>query len=232
MVADRPGRSLIPDRRSRNPIPEQRSGLRRALGSAAGTNDYALTIVATDDDRDPVSQQLEVTVTLIDVNEEPISIPVPLVELTAGNLPTILDVSEFFTDTDGDSLTYTLGDDAESSVASAVVEAGTMSITPLEEGTVSFLVTATDAAGLSVTRAIDVSVVSPPPPEPTPTPTPTPPHQHPCLRLYPPPRQLPRLHPRPPLDRCPCLAGCPPPRRLQCLHRLTLLSGRHHPLSH
>ena len=139
------------------------------LGSAAGTNDYALTVVATDDGRDPVSQQLEVTVTLTDVNEEPISIPVPLVELTEGNLPTTLDLSEFFTDPDGDSLTYTLGDAADSNVASAVVMDSTLSITPLEEGTTSFLVTATDAAGLSVTRAIEVSVVSPPPPEPTPT---------------------------------------------------------------
>ena len=34
-----------------------------APASAAGTNDYALTVVATDDGRDPVSQQLEVTVT-------------------------------------------------------------------------------------------------------------------------------------------------------------------------
>ena len=34
-----------------------------ALGSAAGTNDYSVTVVATDDGRDPVSQQLEVTVT-------------------------------------------------------------------------------------------------------------------------------------------------------------------------
>ena len=123
-----------------------------ALGSAAGTNDYALTVVATDDGRDPVSQQLEVTVTLTDVNEEPISIPVPLVELTEGNLPTTLDLSEFFTDPDGDSLTYTLGDAADSNVASAVVEGSSLTITPLEDGTASFLVTATDAAGLSVTR--------------------------------------------------------------------------------
>ena len=145
-----------------------------ALGSAAGTNDYALTVVATDDGRDPVSQQLEVTVTLTDVNEEPISIPVPIVELTEGNLPTTLDLSEFFTDPDGDSLTYTLGDAADSNVASAVVEDSTLSITPLEDGTASFLVTATDPAGLSAAGTVEVSVVSPPPPEPTPTPTPTP----------------------------------------------------------
>ena len=163
-----------------------------ALGSAAGTNDYSVTIVATDDGRDPVSQQLEVTVTLTDVNEEPISIPVPLVELTAGNLPTTLDLSEFFTDPDGDSLTYTLGDAADSNVASAVVEDSTLSITPLEDGTASFLVTATDAAGLSAAGTIEVSVVSPPPPEPTPMPTPEPTrlsqHPHPPLshaRTYP-----------------------------------------------
>ena len=183
-----------------------------ALGSAAGTSDYALTVVATDDGKPPVSQQLEVTVTLIDVNEEPISIPVPLVELTAGNLPTILDISEFFTDTDGDSLTYTLGDDAESSVASAVVEAGTMSITPLEEGTVSFLVTATDAAGLSVTRAIDVSVVSPPPPEPTPTPTPEPtPTPAPTATPTPVPTPVPTATPTPVPTPVPTATATPTP---------------------
>ena len=169
-----------------------------ALGSAAGTNDYSVTIVATDDGKPPVSQQLEVTVTLTDVNEEPISIPVPLVELTEGNLPTTLDLSEFFTDPDGDSLTYTLGDAADSNVASAVVEDSTLSITPLEDGTASFLVTATDPAGLSAAGTIEVSVVSPPPPEPTPTPRLTHTHTHPRLSQ----RPHPRLSQRPHLPLC------------------------------
>ena len=145
-----------------------------APASAAKTNHYALTIVATDDGKPPMSQQLEVAVTVTDVNEAPVGTLIPLAELTADDPPTTLDLSEFFADPDGDSLTFTLADDAESSVASAVVEAGTMSITPLEDGTVSFLVTATDPSGLSSTGIVDVSVVSPPPPEPTPTPTPEP----------------------------------------------------------
>ena len=145
-----------------------------ALGSAAGTNDYSVTIVATDDGRDPVSQQLQVTVTLTDVNEEPAGITVPRVELTTGHASTALDLREFFIDPDGDTLTFTLVHDAESSVASALVEARTLSITPLEAGTASFVITAKDVAGFSVTVTIEVSVASPPPPEPTPTPTPDP----------------------------------------------------------
>ena len=145
-----------------------------ALGSAAGTNDYAPTVVATDDGKDPVSQQLEVTVTLTDVNEEPTGTPVPIVELTAGNLPTTLDLSEFFADPDGDSLTYALDAQESPEVASAVVEESSLSITPLEEGTASFVVTASDPSGLSSSDTVEVTVVSPPPPKPTPTPTPEP----------------------------------------------------------
>ena len=116
--------------------------------------------------------------------------------MTAGNLPTTLDLSEFFTDPDGDSLTYTLGDAADSNVASAVVEDSTLSITPLEDGTASFLVTATDPAGLSAAGTIEVSVVSPPPPEPTPTHA----DPHPHRRLSPHPH--PRLSQRPHLPLC------------------------------
>ena len=145
-----------------------------APASADGTNDYALAVVATDDGKSPVSQQLEVIVTVTDVNEEPVVIPVPVVELTAGSAATTLDLSEFFTDTDGDSLTYALDDTESSNVASAVVEENSLSITPLEEGTASFVVTASDPSGLSSSDTVKVTVTSPPPPEPTPEPTSTP----------------------------------------------------------
>ena len=148
-----------------------------ALGSNAGTNDYSVTIVATDDGRSPVSQQLEVTVSVTDVNEGPASTvgtAIPITGFTAGNSPTTLDLSEFFADPDGDILTFTLVDDAEFEVASAVVEARILSITPLEAGTASFVITAKDVAGFSVTVTIEVSVASPPSPKPTPTRTPEP----------------------------------------------------------
>ena len=144
-----------------------------ASGSAAGTNNYAFKVVATDDGKSPVSQQLEVTVAITNVNEGPVSIrEIPSVELTTGDGLTILDLSEFFTDTDGDSLTYALSENAESDVASALVDEGVLSITPLEEGTASFEITTADTAGLSVTFIVNVSVVSQPPPPPTPEPTP------------------------------------------------------------
>ena len=103
-----------------------------APASATESNEYALNIVATDDGKSPVFQQIEVAVTVTDVNEEPVGTPSPFVGLTAGNAATALDLSEFFADPDGDSLTFTLADDAESGVASALVEGNILSITPLE----------------------------------------------------------------------------------------------------
>ena len=124
-----------------------------------------------------MTQQLEVTVTVTDANEEPVGTvgtEIPLTGFTAGNSPTTLDLSEFFADPDGDSLTYTIDGAEDSNVATAVVEESILSITPLEEGTTSLVVTGSDAAGLSVTVTIEVSVAIPPPPEPKPTPAPEP----------------------------------------------------------
>ena len=148
-----------------------------APASASGTNNYVISIVATDDGKSPVSQQLEVIVTVIDVNEAPVVIPVPVVELTAGSAATTLDLSEFFTDTDGDLLTYALDAQESPQVASAVVEESSLSITPLEEGTASFVVIASDPSGLSSSDTVEVTVVSPLPPELTPQPTPTATHE-------------------------------------------------------
>ena len=86
----------------------------------------------------------------------------PVVELTTRN-PITLNLDEFFIDPDAETLTFTLVYDAESSAASVVVEESILTVTPLEVGTASFLVTATDVAGFSVTVTIEVSVASPPP---------------------------------------------------------------------
>ena len=146
-----------------------------APASAAGTNDYSLNVVATDDNRRPVSMELPVTVAVTNVNEGPVSIQeIPSVELTAGDGPTTLDLSEFFTDTDGDTLTHVIDSDEESAAASATVEEGILSLTPLEEGTASFELTVADPSGLNTTFIVNVSVVSPPPPPPTPEPSPAP----------------------------------------------------------
>ena len=146
-----------------------------APASAAGANDYSLNVIATDDNRRPVSLELPVTVSVTNVNEGPISIQkISQLEPTAGAPTANLNLSEFFTDPDGDSLTYVINFADESAAASATVEEGILSITPNEEGTVSFEVTAADAGGLSITFIVNVAVVSPPPPPPTPEPSPAP----------------------------------------------------------
>ena len=107
------------------------------------------------------------------INEEPVGAPVSLIELTAGNPSTTIDLDELFTDPDGDTLTFTIDDYESPPVASALVENNILPITPLEDGIASFLVTATDATELSVTATVDVFVASPPPP-PTVASTPMP----------------------------------------------------------
>ena len=181
-----------------------------ALGSAAGTNNYVISVVATDDGKPPVSQQHEVTVTLTDVNEEPVAIPVPVVELTAGNPATTPNLNEFITDPEGDALEFTLPEDTESSVASVVVEEGALTIIPLKAGTASFVITATDAAGFSITVTIEVSVASPPPPEPTPTPTPQP-TPTPTATPAPTPTPAPTAVPTPRPRRTPTATPTPMP---------------------
>ena len=168
--------------------------------SADGTNDYDLTVVATDDGEPPVSRQLEVVVVVTNVNEDPVGTTISPAELTAGNPITTLDLREFFADPDGDTLTFTLADDIESHAASAVVEDGSLTITPLEAGTASFAVTAADPSGLSVAITIVVNVIVPPPPEQTPMPTPAPttePTPEPTSRPTPTPSPTPTATPAP-----------------------------------
>ena len=142
-------------------------------GSAAGSNEYDITVVATGDGNPSLSQQLRVAVTVTNVNEVPVSLPCPLVELTVGHATASLDLGRFFTDPDGDPLTYTLESAESPGVVLAVVERGTLSMTPLVAGTASLAVKAADAEGLSATGTVEVVVSNHPTPTPEPTPTPT-----------------------------------------------------------
>ena len=143
--------------------------------SSAGTNVHVPTVTATDDGRPSVSSELQVSITVSDVNEDPVGVATSTVDLTAGGDATTLDLNELFADPDGDMLTYTSVGPVDPDVVSVTVASSTLSIAPIGAGTVSFNVMAADAGGLSATSTVDVSVVSPPAtPTPTHTPTPTP----------------------------------------------------------
>ena len=135
--------------------------------SSVGSNVHALTITATDDGQPELSAQLDVTLTVSNVNEAPQVGEIPGVELSTRHMPWMLDLAEFFTDPDGDSLSYEISGHASTDVAHAAVDGGTLSITPAGEGTASFYVVAADPGGLSVVGKVAVSVT-----EPAPTPVP------------------------------------------------------------
>ena len=94
---------------------------------------------------------------------------IPDVDLSTRHLPWMLNLAEFFTDPDGDSLLYEISGRASTDVAHAAVDSGTLSITPAGEGTTSFYVVAADSGGLRVVGKVAVSVTEP---EPAPTPVP------------------------------------------------------------
>ena len=137
--------------------------------SSAETNTHVLTVTATDDGEPEASAQLDVTVTISNVNEAPQVGEIPDVDLSTRHLPWMLDLAEFFTDPDGDSLLYEISGRASTDVAHAAVDSGTLSITPAGEGTTSFYVVAADSGGLRVVGKVAVSVTEP---EPAPTPVP------------------------------------------------------------
>ena len=154
-----------------------------APGSSALSNVHSLTITATDNGRPELSARVDVTVTVDDVNEAPVASTLPSVDLTTEQAPWTLDLREFFTDPDGDSLTYGIAGESGTDVAEASIEDGTLSIAPVGGGAVSFEIAATDPGGLRAASAVSVSVtdttpVATPVPakvtEPAPTGTPVP----------------------------------------------------------
>ena len=83
--------------------------------------------------------------TVVVANDVPVSLPFPLVELSAGHTTTSLDLGRFFTDPDGDPLTYILQSAGSPDVVLAVVEQVTLSMSVLGAGTASLAAKADDA---------------------------------------------------------------------------------------
>ena len=132
-----------------------------AKGSAAVT-------VTADDGEDDVSQSVTVTVNSSTIVQPPNRPPVAegtisKRELTLVTSPSSnLSVSSYFSDPDGDNLTYSASSDATGIVTTSM-SGSTLTITAHAKGTATITVTATDPGNLNVTQEFDVDVPNRPP---------------------------------------------------------------------
>ncbi|MCE2398128.1 MAG: Ig-like domain-containing protein, partial [Gemmatimonadetes bacterium] len=105
-------------------------------------------VTATDPGGLAATQTFEVTVP----NRAPVAgDPIPSQTLKVGRAVT-LDVTDYFTDPDGDELTYSV-DSSRPSVATATMSGSTLTVVAVAAGTATMTVTATDPGDLSATQS-------------------------------------------------------------------------------
>ena len=115
-----------------------------------------VTVTATDPDGLSATQATEVTVE----NRAPeVEQPIPSQRLEVGGAVT-LDVEGYFSDPDGDGLSYAAAS-ADTLLAVATVDGAEVEITGTGAGDVAISITATDPGGLSATQEIEVTVEEP-----------------------------------------------------------------------
>lgn len=85
---------------------------------------------------------------------------VPSQQLPVGSDSAMVNVAQYFSDPDGDALTYE-ATSSNTHVAPVSVSGSTVTITPQNLGRASVRVTASDPAGLNAAQTIDVSVERP-----------------------------------------------------------------------
>ncbi|MDE0605167.1 MAG: Ig-like domain-containing protein [bacterium] len=133
---------------------------------AAGAGSTTITVTATDPDRLTATQDVAVTVQA-QANRQPTARSIPAQGVTAGRAVN-LDLSSYFSDPDGDALTYG-GSSANAGVATTGVIGSTLTIRGVAAGSTVVTATAEDAGGLQASRDITVTVAAPDnrPPEAT-----------------------------------------------------------------
>ena len=133
--------------------------------TAVAAGSATVTVTA----RDPagLSTAASANVTVMEPNRAPVpQVPVaPALTAIVGDTLNI-DVSPFFTDPDGDALTYT-ATSANASVATVTVAGSVVSAATVGAGSTTLTVTATDPDGLSGSLSIPVTVEPNRPPETT-----------------------------------------------------------------
>ena len=121
--------------------------------SAVGRGSATVTVTATDPGGLTATQTLEAIV--------PNRAPEP-----AGSIPAqtvavgetaVVDVSAYFTDTDGDALSYT-AETSDAGVAEVSVSGSTVTVSAVGRGSATVTVTATDPGGLTATQTLEAIV--------------------------------------------------------------------------
>ena len=94
-----------------------------------------------------------------DANNDPVANPIPDQTLVANGSSTV-DADNYFSDSDGETLTYTASS-ADTGVATVSVSGSTVTITGVAEGKTTVTVTASDPNGATGTQSIHVEVSKP-----------------------------------------------------------------------
>ena len=125
--------------------------------TAVAAGSATITVTARDPDDLTATQQAGVTVQ--QSNRAPSAVgTIPALTLAPGDTATV-DASQYFTDPDGDALTYT-ATSSDSSVATASVSGSTVTITAVAAGSATITVTARDPGGLTATQQAGVTVTA------------------------------------------------------------------------
>ena len=128
--------------------------------TVAGVTAGAVTVTVTARDPRGLSAQQSFAVTVPNRSPETVD-SIPDLELTVGDISTV-DVSAYFSDPDGDALSYTPAS-SDAGVATASVSGSTVTVTGVTAGRVTVTVTARDPGGLSAQQSFAVTAEWPRP---------------------------------------------------------------------
>ena len=120
----------------------------------AGTVTFELTA----SDGELSSETRSIALIVESANRAPMAAEIPPLELTVGGEAGWLSPAEFFSDPDGNPLSYTVGASSDPGVATVATAAEVVTVTPIGAGTATFKLTASDGDLSSETRSVTVAV--------------------------------------------------------------------------
>ena len=135
--------------------------------TVTGVAEGSVTITVTATDPEGLYATQSFNVTIQDVgggNQSPVAVgSISSMSVDVGDDASVDDVSPYFSDPDGDILTYT-ATSSDTDLATVDVSGSVVTVSGVAEGTVTITVTATDPGGLHATQSFDVTVqgVGPP----------------------------------------------------------------------